>query len=466
MLPSFFRTVISHPRRWFADGILVRVLRNAGMLLTGRVATGVLNLAILSIAARTLGVSQFGLIILVQTFVQTVTAIATFQSWQAVIRYGALTFEHGDTPSFQRLLRFCTLLDIAGALIGMVAAIVAIPFVGPRLGWDASLMSAAKPYALVTLFAITATPTGLLRLYNRFDLLAIQSTVSPAVRLIGVGLAALLDWPLEAYLGVYFAGGAAAGAVLVAMGWQQAYANGHLRGFAATPGDWFRIPADHPGLARFAIFSNLHVTVQTATGYLAPLLVGALAGPAATGLFKIARDVATAITRPAELLNASVYPEFARLAGQEKWAAFPRLILRGGGMAAGAGLLIVAFAVFAGPWFLALFFGADFVGAEACMVLHCVAATLSIAGFGFDPALYAMGRPGIPLQVNTAALALYLPALAILAPRFGATGAGVAGLIADSSVFIVMGVLTFRLVRRKIAAQHHASHQSAPAAAQ
>ena len=75
------------------------------------------------------------------------------------------------------------------------------------------------------------------------------------------------------------------------------------------------------------MISNLHVTVQTATGYLAPLLVGAFAGPAATGLFKIARDVATTITRPAELLNASVYPEFARFAGQEKWSALPRLIV-------------------------------------------------------------------------------------------------------------------------------------------
>jgi O-antigen/teichoic acid export membrane protein len=443
-LVSVFRLL----RRWLSDGIMARVLRNAGLLLTGRVATGVLNLAILSIAARALGAEQFGLIVLVQTYVQTITAVATFQSWQAVIRYGALALEKDDMASFHALLRFCTVLDVAGAAAATAVAVAAVPWIGPLLGWNADVMAAARPYALVTLFAITATPVGLLRLSDRFDLLSIQSVVSPLVRLIGVALAAALGWPLQAYLAVWFVGGAVAGAVLIAMGWIVAARRGQLAGFDASPRAWLGGTQHLPGLWRFALLSNLHVTVQTVTGYLAPVLVGGLAGPAAAGLFKIARDVATAITKPAELLNNSVYPEFARLASQGAWTAFPRLILRGGSMAGAAGLVLIALALLGGPWFLGAFFGAEFVAAQACMLYLCLAATLGIAGFAFDPALYAMGRPGIPLQVNTAALALYVPALALLTPRYGATGAGAAGAIVAAAIFLAMGSFTAAHVRR------------------
>lgn len=96
VFPRVFHFLVRVLRRWVSDGVMARVLRNAGLLLTGRVATGVLNLAILSIAARALGAQDFGLIVLVQTYVQTITAVATFQSWQAVIRYGALDLEKND----------------------------------------------------------------------------------------------------------------------------------------------------------------------------------------------------------------------------------------------------------------------------------------------------------------------------------------------------------------------------------
>ena len=115
-------------------------------------------------------------------------------------------------------------------------------------------------------------------------------------------------------------------------------------------------------------------------------------------------------------------------------------------MAAAAGIIVILIAAVAGPTFLGTFFGPDFIAAQGSMLLLGAAATLTIAGFGFDPALYAMGRPGIPLQVNTAAVAISLPVLALLTPRYGAFGAGAAGLIAAVTVFVAMGVFTFHSV--------------------
>src|ERR1700757_4522393 len=93
----------SAPRKTRGEGVLARVFKNAGLLLGGRVTTGVLNLGILAISAHALGAEQFGLVVLVQTYAQTITAVATFQSWQAVIRYGAVALEKNDARAFHSL---------------------------------------------------------------------------------------------------------------------------------------------------------------------------------------------------------------------------------------------------------------------------------------------------------------------------------------------------------------------------
>ena len=57
-------------RQWFGDGIFRRIFKNAGLLLGGRAASGVLSLATLSISARGLGVEQFGILVLVPALTQ------------------------------------------------------------------------------------------------------------------------------------------------------------------------------------------------------------------------------------------------------------------------------------------------------------------------------------------------------------------------------------------------------------
>ena len=96
-MQRLFHTV----RHWFADGVFRRIFKNAGLLLTGRATNGLLGLATLSLSARGLGLEQFGVFVLLQTYVQVIMALATFQSWQAVIRYGAICIENKNAAAFQ-----------------------------------------------------------------------------------------------------------------------------------------------------------------------------------------------------------------------------------------------------------------------------------------------------------------------------------------------------------------------------
>ena len=435
-------------RRWFTDGVFRRIFKNAGLMLSGRVMTGLFSLGTLSLAAHGLGVEWFGILILVQAYVLVIAALTTFQSWQAVIRYGAACLDSNNTPALQALVKFTTLLDVAGVVVGSLVGYFAAPYVGPYVGWSEEVISYAQPFSFLILFTIVATPTGLLRLYDRFDLLAIHTMVAPALRFVGVGIATFWSAPFWAYLLAYFVAGAAGGLLLLYLGWREIYRHGRLKGVDFSLAG---LTAPHSGIWRFSIFSNLHASLQVVTAHMSTFLVGIVAGPAPAGLFKVGRDVATALTKPAELLNQSIYPEFARLGSKSGWNQFANLILRSGAIAAGAGALLLALAFAFGQPFLVFFFGVPFADAYVALVLLVASAAITIAGFPMDPALYAMGRPSIPLRIDVASiLIIFVPLLVLLTRLFGPTGAGAATLVSAAFTFGAMAIFTTTQLRLRV----------------
>lgn len=437
-------------RHWFSDGVLRRTFKNAGMLLTGRATNGLLSLATLSLMAHALGVEQFGMLILVQTYALVLIAFATFQSWQAVIRYGAICLERDNIPALQSLLKFSALLDVAGVLFGFALAYFLAPVLGPYMDWTPEVVHYAQLYSFLILFTIVATPMGILRLCDRFDLLAMQTVLTPVLRLVGVALVVLLDGPFWAYLAAWFVAGVAGGILLVILGWREAVRRGFLKGMTWSLKG---LTKDHPGIWKFSIISTLHASVQIIPSQMSTFIVGLVVGPAAAGLFKVGRDVATALSKPAELLNQSIYPEFARLGSRGSWHDFTRLILRGGAMGGGAGLMLLLVALAFGDVFLTVFFGAPFADAYWPLVLLIAAAGLTICGFPMDPALFAMGRPGIPLRIGTVVIiVIYLPLLVVLSDLYGPIGAGAATLTAALMTFVAMSAFTAAQLRRQAVA--------------
>ena len=445
-LSRLFHTV----RQWFRDGIFRRIFKNAALLLSGRATNGLLGLAPLSLSARGLGLEQFGVFVLLQTYVLVITALATFQSWQAVIRYGAMCLESKNVPAFQALLKFTTLLDLAGVVLGATIGYFAAPVIGPYVGWSPEVITYAQPFSLLILFTLTATPTGLLRLYDRFDILAAQAVVTPVFRLLGVGTAVFTGAPFWAYLAAWFVASFMGGAVLVYLGWREAARKGQLAGMTLSLAG---ITAPHGGIMRFSILSNLHASLQIITGQMSTFLVGLLAGPAAAGLFKIGRDVATAISKPAELLNQSIYPEFARLGSRGDWQDFKSLIVRGGAVAGGGAAAMLVLSIFAGQFFIQVFFGPSFADVYWPLLLLVATAGMTLVGFPMDPALYAMGRPGIPLRIDTVViLGLYLPSLVVLTRMYGPAGAAASSLVTAAASLSAMTLFTVLQLRRRVSA--------------
>jgi len=419
--------------------ILKRVVANAGVLLGGRTVNAILGLAYLAVAGRSLGAANMGVLVLITAFAQFLGDVVKFQSWQTVIQYGARPLADGDRPGFQRMLRFTLFLDAASTLLGLVIGIVGSFAFADRLGWSAQMAPVAALYMFSIVFVISAMPTGLLRLFDRFDVLAQQTALVGFVRLLGSGVAWAMGGGVPAFLAAWAAGSIAGWLYLVTMGVLELRRRDLLAGFSWTG----PLTQGLPGAWRFAWNTNLSATLDVAFTHVATLVVGALVGPAQAAFWRVGRQVADAIAKPAKLLTPALYPELARLRAGERHDAMWRLAGQVGLLAGGVGLLLLAVAAVAGGPLLTLVMGKGFAPAAGVMTWQVGAAVIGILALPLEPMLVSLGKPGRVVWARLAVGAAFLVALPFLVRAFGLTGAG-AGLVGAAAA-LALGLLWFIL---------------------
>lgn len=419
--------------------ILRRVVANAGLLLGGRTVNAVLGLVAVAIAARALGAAELGVLVLIQAFAQFLGEVAKFQSWQTILHFGARPLAEARVPDFQRVLRFSLVLDLVSTAFGVAVGVVgAYVFAGP-LGWGLDDAWPAALYMVSIAFMVSATPLGLLRLFDRFDVLAWQSGLISLIRCVASIVALLMGAGMEGFLLAWAVGTVGSWFYLAG----SAYAELRKRGL--TKDFVWRGPLTEgmPGAWKFAWNTNMASALDVAFTHVATLIVGAMVGPAQAAFWRVGRQVADALAKPAKLLTPALYPELARLRADDQPHAMWRLARNVGLLAGGIGLVMLAVSALAGPQLLALVMGKAFAPAADVMTWQVGAAVIGIFALPLEPMLISLGKPGSAVRVRLAVGVAFLATLPFLVQQFGLIGAG-AGLAAAAGA-LALGMLWFIL---------------------
>lgn len=435
-----------------ADRILPRMAGNAFILLSGKSLNAVMSLGTMALAVRALGLESYGVLVLIHTFAVAIAEIGKFQCWQAILYYGTAKLEAGQLADFRRLVRFSLLLDVGSAVLAMALAVVGGWQLGPLLGWPPEAVTLGALYGVSALLLVGTTPTGLLRLYDRFDLLAIQNSLGALVRLLGAGIAFLADAGLAAFLLVWFAGVVASRLSLFAFAWREVCRRGHTGQAAGGAIGWRGLTRPFAGIWRFVWLTNLNASAHLGFVHLGTLLTGGLLGSAEAGLFRIARQVAAALAKPARLLVQVIYPEFARLVAAGRMDRLRRLLLQSAGLAAGGAAVCLLVLVLAGSFLLELIGGASVQAAYPILLWLGVAALIDLWAFPLEPALISVGRAGTALAVRAGTLALFVPLLLVAVAEWGLIGVGFATLAASALLLVSQLIPTLNAVRRRAVA--------------
>ncbi len=402
-------------KAWFREEVLRRTLRNGGLLGVGKAAGGLLHVAALALTVGLLGPHAFGLLILVRSYAQAASGLAKFQSWQALIRFGAARAERGDAAGLRDLSSFTLILDSVSGLIALIAAIALAPIVAAAFGIAPEAIWLAQLYCLAIPLMTSATPTGLLRLFDRFDQLSWQSIATPGIRLAGIGLAAALGAPLWFYVLAWLLSDLLGELLLWFAAWRELRRRGLATGPRPSPR---RAMRDNPGIIRFTLAANLSATLNQALAPLLTLLTGSLLGPAAAGLYRLLQILVDTVSAPAEIVMRSLFPEAARLRDRDP-AHFRQLIGRTLVLASITGLAFGLIVALAGPKLLIAAMGANDQDIGPAVRILAIGFVPIAAAYPLETALLAIGAAGRLLIVRAVAAATMLGSVVTLAPRFG-----------------------------------------------
>ena len=391
-----------------------RALTNTGWLMGARGVNAVLSLGYLALATRALGLEGFGKFVLAVSFAQALTGLASFQTWQAVVRWGH------QRESAAEAVGFALALDLVTVVAGSVGAGLLLWFAGDWLPVPPALRHEAFWLTVVMLLAVRSTPTGILRLHDRYALAATADAVTPVVRLVGA-------------VGVFLLAPTSAAFVIVWGVAELATAFAYWRfALRLEPIPWRKIslaqlPRAEKDAWRFVWGTGLSGALLIASRQLIVLLVGALGGAALAGIYRVAAQLGEGLLKLAQALLRATYPELVRDPDAAR-----QIAARIGRIAVVTGVVTVAFGALAGHWVILAIAGREYLAAYGPMLILAGAAAIELAGAPLEALLVARGRALTNFLLRAVPTFLALVALPLAVARGGAGGAAAAVLVASS----------------------------------
>ena len=275
-------------------------------------------------------------------------------------------------------------------------------------------------FSATLVFTLSSTPTAVLRLFDKFSLIA-RLLVSLALARF---LLTLVAWQFGGDLWSF---------VVILMLYQVAeqmtttvFAWLELR--RQRYHDVWRLSlrglmAENPGLPRFVWNSNISVIARISTHRFDTLILGALLNPAAAGLYQLAKRTGIAAMRLGRPIQQAVLPEAARLWARGEVSRFRLIVLRVNGVMGAIGGLAFVVAAFYMDLLVRLAFGEAFAAAAPLVTVQVLAVTLFLAGNTFNPALLSMGADRSLIRVTLTATFVFFSAFIPLVHLFGPLGA-------------------------------------------
>jgi O-antigen/teichoic acid export membrane protein len=269
-----------------AESVQRRILKNFGIVLRGRGIAAILNLVATTLMASALLATEFGLVILLHTYVLAVRGILNFRTYEVIVKFGVPLHENDNKSGLRNLFRTTTLIDVTSGVAATILGVSAASMAGKFLHWDSAMISMAGWYSLVMLTTICNTPNGILRIYDRFDALSIFYTVGPAIRFVGVIIAWTLDASMHFYVVIW------ALAFVLENTWL--FIRGHLEVYKQIDGgmwrggSWRGVHKTSKAFRHFIFVLYWQTNVDFLPKHLSVLMAGSLLGPAAAGMFRLA----------------------------------------------------------------------------------------------------------------------------------------------------------------------------------
>ncbi len=410
---------------WKDDNLLRRIVRNSSYLFGSNVVSAVLSFSQTIIAVRLIGVTNWGLVAVVQTFASNINRFLSFRMSEVVVKHLGKSLVEEKKQEAAALVKAAGLTEAAMSVIGFMLVVALAPWASRVFAGDATTAPVFVFYGLIILSNLVfETSTGILQATHRFDHLARVNLINSIITFTMIGgtyilfrWTSLIKSPhlLIAILLAYVLGKTYTNISQVSVALKE------LKHVLA-PGWWktpLRALPGKPALFMFAMNTNLNGTMNLLFRDNILLYVAVLLSVTAVGYFKIAMTLTIPITLILDPLIAPTYTEISRTIAKFQWGTTLRLLKRVTMITGGVVLAIWTAWALTGWWIIPTVYKPQANPVYPLLLIL-------VAGYGFAstfqwnrPLFLSLGKAGYPVLITLLIGIIELVLIFSLVPSYG-----------------------------------------------
>ncbi len=434
---------------WFRDRAVRKVAKYGVPAAAGKFINAISGLVTMAVLARYLGPGPFGVIALFRTVVTVVDLYANFNTWQALVKYGAEAIAQERPEDVKRMIKLAFAIDITTAVLGTLVVAALTLVIPERFGWTPSEAALCAIYGITLISKVSGTSDGIFRICDAYRVQAVVAGIAAILSTAAVVIAVALDSSFEGcVIALVIAEVSSNIATTIAAFWV-ANKSGY-RGWLKTSLQGIR--ATFPGLVRFFVSTNAQLTVKTTQGEIDMIFVGSMLGKEAAGMFRVVKQLGTIPGRVFLPFEIVLFTELARCAAVHDYAGFRRLLLRAVTIAGVGSLVIWAVAALIATPLIELVAGSAFVSVAPAFRWYLLGMVVQVCSTTVLRSMIALGRPGTAFLFDAASLIVLIGTLIVGAQLWGLVGVAIAILLHKSIQLVWSTSVVWRLLRRAEAA--------------
>ena len=299
-------------RKLFKNDFWKNLFKNSFWAFAGDSGAAIVGLIITILLIRLIGNDGYGTLILAQSYMLIMDVLLNIQSWKGVIQYGQGALIKNKIDDFYGYIKMGCILDIGTAILGGVFAIAIAGLVGCIFNWSNELIVCAQIFSITIFSHFAGTPTALLRIFNKFNLVAIQKIVSAVLKLSLFGVIFVIYGKVDLILAVvaYAITDIIGNILLIVLAAHEFRKKYSMRKMLKS-----KYAHDNKKFIKYTLWGSFSEIVDLPIQYFDVFVVSIL-NTELVAVYKVFQQIASIISKLTTALHQAIMPQFSELSAK------------------------------------------------------------------------------------------------------------------------------------------------------
>lgn len=364
------------------------LFKNSFYAILGEGGASVINLFVVVLLIRMIGSEGYGILTLAQSYMFIIDGIINMQCWRGVIKFGEEAEVANDLESKMGYIKLGTILDISTAILGAILSFFCTNLIGHIFNWSSVLIQATQIFSLVIVFHFSGTPTAILRMEDKFNLVAIQKVISSILKVLAIGIILLFYGKISVLLGViiYVITDIIGHLILIGMALFVVHKKMGIMSVIKS-----KFPKKTKEFIKFTVWTTLSDVVDIPVAYLDVFIVSSIS-LSMVSVLKVFKQIISIVSKLTTPVYQAIYPQFSKLVAQSQSKQAYGIVLKIRNVILKFFVPVSMLVGLTSYWWLKFIFGIDYALYWYVLCVYLIAHTVALSYTTIHPYFASIGK--------------------------------------------------------------------------